>query len=168
MSTRVDLPTRAGMGAAATILVAALIAGMLDISSAFIEFGLKGVSPARILKAIAGGVLGARAFNGGPLTAAFGLCCHFFIALCAAAVFYVLARQFSAIMRHPIASGVLYGIAVYVIMNRLVVPLSALPPRYNPPLLSALHVTEHILCIGLPISMAVRFLSRFGDQSYLI
>jgi hypothetical protein len=55
------------------ILIGGLIAGTLDILAAFIQSGLRGVTPMRVLQAIASGLLGADSFQGGFATAALGL-----------------------------------------------------------------------------------------------
>ena len=47
------------------ILVGGLIAGVLDITDAFVFHGLRGVAPVRILQAIASGLLGRDAFGAG-------------------------------------------------------------------------------------------------------
>src|SRR2546429_6203297 len=54
-----------------------LIAGLLDITSAFVIAGSKGVGPARVLQGIASGLLGSQSFNGGLATAGVGLILHF-------------------------------------------------------------------------------------------
>src|SRR5947208_10292344 len=105
------------------IAIAGLIAGILDITSAFVIAELKGTGSIRMLQGIASGLLGPSSFEGGMATAGLGLAIHFLIAFTAAAVFYVGSRQFSLLTRHAIASGVLYGIAVYVFTYWLVVPL---------------------------------------------
>jgi hypothetical protein len=66
--------------AVSTISLAGVIAGILDISAAFIMFGLRGVPPAKILQGIASGLLGKQAFAGGTGTALLGAMLHFLIA----------------------------------------------------------------------------------------
>jgi hypothetical protein len=52
------------------IFWAGLLCGVMDISAAFINWGVKGVRPARVLRGIASGLLGPKSFNGGIPTAA--------------------------------------------------------------------------------------------------
>jgi hypothetical protein len=52
------------------IILGGLIAGTLDLTSAFIVTGLRGGSHARMLQGIASGLLGADSFTGGAATAA--------------------------------------------------------------------------------------------------
>src|SRR5215813_1882606 len=107
------------------ILYAGLTCGALDITAAFVVYGsMFHVGPVRILHNVASGLLGRNAYSGGLATAALGLLCHFIIAFGAATVFYFLARAFPFLLTQAALWGVLYGIAVYFFMNRIVVPLS--------------------------------------------
>ena len=72
-----------------TIASAGLVAGILDITSAFVIAAIKGVGSMRMLQGIASGLIGAKSFDGGVATAAFGLAIHFLIAFTAATVFYL-------------------------------------------------------------------------------
>ena len=133
-----------------------LLAGGLDITAAFVIYGVRGATPVRILQSIASGLLGAAAFEGGPQTAALGALLHFFIALVAAGVYYAAARKLGVLVGRPVVSGLLYGIAVYVFMNFLVLPLSAAPKRPFVLGMALLILVVHMVFVGLPISLAVR------------
>jgi hypothetical protein len=143
------------------ILWGGLIAGTLDILAAFVNSGLRGVSPARVLQAIASGLLGADSFKGGFATAVFGLVLHFFIATTATAVYYAASRKLKVLVDQPIVCGLAYGVPVYLVMNHLVLPLSAVP--FKPPhTLDAVVTAALILmfCVGLPIGLVVRRYSK--------
>ena len=101
------------------------MSGALDITAAFIVYGYFGLEPMRLLQGIAGGLLGPRTFTGGLTTALLGLLCHFVIAFSAAAVYFAVSRRLPFLVEHAVISSFLYGVAVYVFMNRIVVPLSA-------------------------------------------
>jgi hypothetical protein len=138
------------------IVWAGLIAGALDITAAFVVYGFFGAAPLRILQGIAAGLLGPRAYDGGMATAILGLICHFIIAFGAAAVYFMVSRRMLFLVRHFVTAGVLYGIAVYFFMNRVVVPLS-LARKYPFSLkMMIIGVVIHIFCVGLPISTTVR------------
>jgi len=117
-------------------------------------YGLRGVSPVRILQSVASGLLGAAAYEGGAGTAALGAVLHFFIATVAAAVYYTASRKIPFLARSPVPSGLLYGIAVYLFMNLVVLPLSAVPKRPFVPSLAMIVI--HMLCVGLPIAVVLR------------
>jgi hypothetical protein len=116
----------------AAIFWGGLFAGVFDITQAFIEFGLLGATPYRILQHIAGGILGTRSYQMGWVSAAIGLGCHFTIACTAAAVYYVVSRKIPALVEHAVFCGLLYGEVVFLFMYFVVLPLSALgPARFN-------------------------------------
>lgn len=143
-----------------TILYGGLAAGILDILDAFVFFGFRGVSPVRSLQAIASGVFGTKAFQGGTVMAAAGLAFHFLIALSVAAVYYALARRVRLLVERPILCGLAYGIGVFLVMQYVVLPLSAYRVR---PLSWGVMVNSvliHALGIGVPIALAAAWSAR--------
>jgi len=143
-----------------SIFLAGLTAGLLDITAAFVTAGVRGIKPTRILQFIASGVLGTKSFEGGWETAALGAGLHFMIAFSAAGVFYAASRKLSFMTARPITTGMLYGIAVYLFMYWIVVPLSACRPGPFSISATIIAVITHIICVGLPISLMVRRYSR--------
>ena len=143
--------------ASRAILIGGLIAGALDITFAFIFYSLRGSTPLRILQSIASGLLGASAFRGGLKTAILGFFLHFFIATSAATIFYLVSRKLKFMIEYAIICGILYGLCVYVVMNFVVLPLSAIPfkPSHAASVVIA-GLLIHMFGIGLPISLAVR------------
>ncbi len=146
--------------AVAAIFWAGLIAGVMDITAAFVTWALQGVSPIIILQGIASGLLGPKAFVGGWKTAALGLVCHFVIAFSAATVFYVASRKITFMTRRPIVSGILYGVAVYLVMYWIVMPLSNFHKRPFSWSATVIAVITHMICVGTPISLVVNRYSR--------
>jgi hypothetical protein len=142
------------------VLWAGLVCGVLDITAAFIVYGFFGAKPVPLLQGIASGLLGPRAFQGGPATAMLGFLCHFVIAFGAAAVYFAASRTIPFLIQNAIASGALYGVAVYFFMNRIVLPLSAVAKRPFSLKLMIVGVVIHIFCVGLPISLSVRRFSK--------
>lgn len=138
------------------IVWAGLMAGTMDITAAFVVYGFFGASRLRILQGIASGLLGPQAFEGGAATAALGLLCHFTIAFGAATVFFLLSRKLPFLTRQFVWAGVLYGIAVYFFMGRVVIPLSRVHRNPFSLKMMIIGVTIHIFCIGLPISTTVK------------
>jgi hypothetical protein len=144
-----------------TILLAGVIAGLLDITAAVVTTILREKPPLRMLQSIASGLLGLNSYNGGLKTAAFGLLLHFIIATGWAAVFYAVSRKVGFLVRQPIISGLLYGIFVFCIMNLAVLPLSAFPHKVTFPLSNTIiGVTVIMFCVGLPIALIVRRFSQ--------
>jgi len=147
-------------GAVLAIFWGGLLCGVLDIAYAFALFGALGVRPARLLQGIAGGILGPSAFRGGLETAALGLFLHFFIAYGAATVYYVASRKLHFMVRQAFLAGMLYGVAVHVFMNFVVIPLSAIAHRPFNLGIFVLNGFEHMLLVGLPIALAIRKFSE--------
>jgi hypothetical protein len=148
------------------ILYGGLVAGTLDLAAAFISSWLRaGVGPVRVMQSIASGLLGAAAFTGGAGSAALGVALHFLIATVATAVFYVASRTLRFLVKQPITAGLLYGVAVYLFMNFVVIPLSAVPRRGGAPPLSGRIIGLLIImfCVGLPIALLVRRFERSSD-----
>lgn len=140
------------------ILVGGLICGSMDLTAASVFYGLlRGRSPVRIMQSVASGLLGAEAYNGGAASAVLGVALHFLIAFTATAVFYLLSRRLHFLLKYALPSGILYGIAVYFFMNRIVVPLSAFPHKTAPEITG---IIIHIFCIGIPIALAIRRYSK--------
>lgn len=141
---------------AKAVLYAWLAAGTLDILAAFATNALKGGTPLIVLKAVASGLLGAKAFRGGMDVAMLGLALHFAIMLGIVAVFWIASRKLPFLLSKPILSGPLYGVAVYAFMNLVVLPLSAIAfkPSYSWTSL-ATDITVHMVCVGLPIALIV-------------
>jgi hypothetical protein len=151
METSADHPPLWKVIAGATLLV-----GTLDISDAIIFYGLRGVSPTRILQGIASGVLGRAAFGMGHRSAFLGLFFHFFIAFSATTVFLLASRKLP-LARHPFLYGTLCGVALYCVMNYIVLPLSKIGWRPIPPLIPLINgVAALVFCIGIPLAFIGR------------
>ena len=140
-----------------TVLAAGLLAGALDLGFVLVLYGVRGVSPEKILHGIAAGAVGREAaINGGLATAALGFVAQFVIALGAAAVFYAASRRLRVLIEWPWISGPLYGVAVWLFMKLAVLPLSATPPKLFLPPDWHLILIAHLTCVGLPIAWVVR------------
>ncbi|WP_078014041.1 hypothetical protein [Hymenobacter sp. CRA2] len=142
------------------------MAGTLDIVTAIIVFGvLRGTAtPVQILQSVASGVLGPAAYQGGASSALLGLGLHYLIALIWTTLFVTAARAWPVLRRHWARSGVLYGAAVWALMNLVVVPLSQVPPRPLTPVGIALNLGILVLMIGLPIAYLTRRFYGAGNQ----
>lgn len=153
------------LSALSAIAIGGAVAGVCDITYAITFWAFRGVAATRVLQSVASGLLGAAALKGGWQTAALGLVLHFFIAFSAAAIFYFAARAVPILVRRPILSGILYGLAIFVVMNLVVLPLSAFPRKVTFPLLATTTgVAVHMFLIGLPIALVVRRALRTDER----
>jgi hypothetical protein len=144
------------------ILLGGLAAGILDLTYAVVVSRLlRGTSAVRVFQSVASGLLGEDAYEGGGATAALGVFLHFVIAFGAAFVYVAASRRLPSLVQRPFLWGALYGMAVYLFMNFVVLPLSAFPHELSyPPAVLARGLAGHIVCVGLPIALAAAFASR--------
>lgn len=141
------------------ILVGGGAAAILDGIAATIDFRIRGVSFMRLWQGVASGALGPSSFQRGAASATLGLFFHILIATTAALVFNIGAKYAPALLVHYIASGVIYGIVVFLVMSFAVIPLSAMPPRPFSLAITIRQILVHIFCVGLPISIAAYWYS---------
>lgn len=128
-----------------------------DLIFAFIYYGQNGATPVRIMQSVASGVLGGSAKEGGVPAALLGTVLHYFIAICAAFVFYFAARKLSWLIRHPLISGCVFGIGMHLTMNFIVLPLSAYPRHVSFTTESfIITILGHMILVGQPIAWMVR------------
>ena len=107
------------------ILLAGLLAGTLDISSAFVDYYIAtGKNPAGILNYVASGLLGKAAFGDGAMFPVLGLLLHYIIAMSFTFFFFYIYSKLSLQKINWILTGILYGIFIWLVMNLVVVPLS--------------------------------------------
>jgi uncharacterized membrane protein YagU involved in acid resistance len=139
------------------VLVGGSIAGTLDILFAISFASYDGVPPADLLQTVASGLLGNAAFSGGIPTAALGLVLHFGMSYLWAGIFVVAARRLPRLVRQPMLYGVLFGVAVFLTMRLVVLPLSDFPYRVTfKPLSTILDLLSHTFLFGVPIALAAR------------
>jgi len=137
--------------------VAALVAGTLDFCVVRIYWNSVGITFARIGQAVAKGWYGDASTAGGLHTALVGTVAHFGI-MFAFMLTYLLAAQRVAFMRRsPVASAIAYGLATFVLMNYVVVPLSraAHPMKYDAWFLTSIGV--HVFLVGFGAMFAERW-----------
>jgi len=147
------------------ILYAAVLVSVLDITAACINLGVAyGFGPLRVLKGVAGGLLGRSAIEGGFATAALGLAMHFTMALTVTTIFYALSRRLPLPQKlwGVVAVGLLYGAAVFAVNNFATAPFLSwvrslylhTPILFRPPM-GWWQLIIHLFCVGLPIALVM-------------
>lgn len=137
------------------IVVATLIAGTLDILSAFAFAGMSGTKPLAVLRFVASGPFGAAA-GPTPGWAAIGLAVHFAIMACMAAAYMAAASRMPALLRHPIAAGLAYGLLLWIVMYWMVLPMRFGMPVPNTLWAVANQLFSHCILTGVPIALVAR------------
>lgn len=139
------------------ILCGGLVAGTLDIGSASL---INWLNPIVILHAIASGILGSASFLYGWHAALLGLILQWAMSLLIATIYVSAASRISWLKRQWVPAGVAYGIIIFVVMNYVIVPLSAAP--FKPHFIIS-KIIENLLAMilfGLIIAWCTRFYSR--------
>jgi len=159
MATASSLPLTARRSLVRPIVLGGFIIGIVQfVLQEWIVFSVLQQNPLMaVLQYITSGILGNAAFEGGIATALIGVHINFFISLVIAGVFILSAERIPLLRRHAIAGALLYGIGVFIVMNMLVIPLSAapvIPPPTLPWLIEI--VVDHMLVVGLPLGILVR------------
>ena len=138
-------------------LIAGLIAGTLDIIAACTHYYINtGKNPTNVLKYIASAVFGkTQVAAGGSIMIFWGLLFHFIIATSFAGFFVFIYSLWKALSRQIILAGLLYGIFVWAVMSRLVVPffMGAQPFDIRKAWIGILIL---MFMIGLPIALITK------------
>jgi uncharacterized membrane protein YagU involved in acid resistance len=146
-----------------TVIACGITAGSLDGLAAIIIYGpvFGRTSIQRIFQGIASGLFGHSAMLGGWRYTFYGILLHYLIATLFSAAYGIGYAQFSFLKKRWVRNGVLYGLFVWIIMNKLVLPLAGMPVSVS---LSAMAtgILILILCVGMPIAGITQF--TFRDQ----
>lgn len=139
------------------LVVAAVVVAVLDMLLATTFWALRGVAPARVLQSVASGLIGRAAYAGGTATALLGLLLHLSIAFAMVLAYDLAALRLPWLVRRPSLWGPLYGVALYLVMTWIVVPLSAAAHASPSVAWAATSVFSHVVLVGLPCAWFVRF-----------
>lgn len=146
------------MGLLADIVRIGLIAGTLDIAENLLFNAARGVSPKTVFQFIASGLIGRHAFHAGEFSVALGLTIHYSIAVFWTAVYFVMSRRMTVLIRRPVLSGILFGGTVYLCMNMLVLPFTRIPHQAAAMTFASRMsgVLALLFCFGLTIALLVQ------------
>jgi hypothetical protein len=143
-------PTARTLPISRAILYATLVVGVLDATDGVVFGAVHGQNPIQVLQWIASSLLGARSFSGGFASAGLGLVLHFAISLVVVTIYILASRRIAVLRAQWVLVGLLYGAAVWAVMNLLVLPLTAV--GHSPIPIAALlnGIIGHALFVGLP------------------
>ena len=153
---------RAWPAIAKAALYGGIAAGPPDI---LVAAAINRVPPLLILKAVASGLLGASAYRPGASAVLTGLLLQILMSVVIAGIYAFAAFRIGFLRYRPLLGGLLYGTGVFVVMNLVVVPLSAMTPR---PAVTPLLVVLNLLAMfvfGVIVSLiAARLVRRALDH----
>ena len=143
-----------------TIALGGLAIGILDFIDASTFFPLYyGISFQQVWWGPASGIVGREAAKaGGWNTALLGVLMHFVVAFCVATVYYLFSRNISFLIKHPIISGLAFGVIANYVMQIVIIPLSARGGSptavFGEPVGAMLNsIIGHALFVGLPVAL---------------
>lgn len=146
---------------AAAVLLVGTAAAVVEMVPILPIQAALGVPPARVLQAIASGLLGRAAFSGGAGTVVLGAALHWLICVLATLLFHVVAERWRVPDARPWLAGCALGVGAYAVMRYLVLPLSAVAYRpASEPRMVATSLAVHVLGFGLPVAFLDRALRR--------
>jgi hypothetical protein len=122
-----------------------------------------GRSPLIVFQYIASGILGDAAFSGGMASVILGIACHFFIALTWSAVFFFLQPATCRFIKGTAGKSILYGVIIWIIMNLVVRPLSAVDQ--GPFTATKIFTGAGILIVAAGLPMAFLFDRYYTGRS---
>ena len=139
-------------------VIGGLIIGTADaiIYHWFVSSVLGGYLLISVFQYIASGALGESAFAGGIVTALLGALFHFLISIVIAGVFILSVDRIPFLRRLAFVSALLYGFGVFIVMNMIVIPLSATPPVPAPTTPQLIvNIMDHVIIVGLPLGILI-------------
>ena len=141
-----------------TVFWIGLVAGTLDITENIVFNHFRGVTMKMIFQYIASGLIGMKSFSLGAESVALGVAIHYAIAMTWTVIFYFLSRKLLILTRQAAICGLVYGGVVYVIMNFVVLPLTAVPHSAKAMTVASRvsGVLALLFCIGLTIALLTR------------
>jgi len=139
-----------------TVLGAGLFAGILDAIAAILIYlysGGKNIN--RVFQYIASAIFGKAAFSGGLLMVLYGIIFHLLIACSFAMFFFLLYPRLKILSRHPVFSGLLYGVLIWMFMNLILLPITRVTQAPFHFMQSIVGMIVVMFLVGLPISLII-------------
>ena len=151
---------------ARTLLLTGLVAGLLDGTAASIQYVAKtGNSPDRVFSYIAGALFAPGTF-GPTLTVVMGVLMHLSLAMWWTTLFFFCAPRVALLRANPLIVGPIYGVFVWAMMNRVLVPLTRIGPPKSFNVSAAVQAAAIlVVCIGIPAALGFRTLTRNNSEA---
>lgn len=166
MTNTNNITSGASRSAVTTIIRAGLLAGTLDILSAFTYYYIKTEkNPLNVLNYVSKVALGETTFSSNGLQQASGLLVHFTIAFGWTILFFILYPRLRFLQLNKFITAVVYGIFVWAMMNVVILPLWNNKPFAYKGESTIVNCLILMVAIGMPLSlMASRYYSKKEKQ----
>lgn len=132
------------------ILYAMLVVGVLDATDGIVFFATQGKNPIQVLQYIASSLLGVHSFSDGLASAGLGLILHFAVSLVVVTFYILVSRRITVLRTQWVLLGLLYGLAVWSVMNLVFLPHTAIVSGPLTGAVLANGLIGHALFVGLP------------------
>lgn len=133
------------------VLMLGLLVGTLDITGAIINYVIAtGKNPIAIFRYIASALFDTS--MPALFLAVMGLIMHYCIALGWTVLFFFIYPRLRFLRQSQVATGMLYGIFIWIMMTLVFLPLTRIPPLPVRPMQAAIGIGILIVAIGLPLS----------------
>lgn len=134
-----------------------LLVGLLDITAAMLSFYLStNKSPLIVLKFITSAVCGPEAYAGGTASILLGLLLHFLVAFMFTLVFFLLYEPGKLYRYNQYLIGLVYGIFIWVVMNKLVLPMTQIKQQPFSWFEAAKGMLILVAMIGMPLAIMLK------------
>lgn len=134
-----------------------IIAGTLDILAAFVQAYITNkVSPGIVLKYIASGAFGDKAFVGSFDMIFAGLVFHFTIAFACTSIFFLLYPKLKFLHHKVLLNSIIIAIIAWITTTQVIMPLSKIDPPIFHLVKELRAITILIVCVGLPIAYSAK------------
>lgn len=134
-----------------------LLVGVLDITAAMLSFYLStGKSPEIVLKFIASAVQGTDAYIGGMASILLGIALHFLVAFLFTLFFFLLYKPMTLHRYTIYLTGVVYGIFIWFVMNKLVLPMTSAKQQSFKWVEAGRAMLILITMVGLPLAFMLK------------
>lgn len=136
------------------IFGATIFTGSLDIVLAILWYAVlqKKTTALKILQSISSGLFGMPAYRGGMPMALIGLFLHYFITLLFVMFYFSIYPMVRPLKIYPLFSGILYGLAIWMLMNLIILPFTFRSLGTIELSSAVTGVSILILGIGIPLS----------------
>jgi uncharacterized membrane protein YagU involved in acid resistance len=154
-----------GLSSLRPILVGGLIAGTVDIGAASL---INILNPVVILHFIATGILGQAALSAGAGVTWLGLILQWAMSVIIAAIYFIVTAWLPTLRRKWVLGGLLSGIVIFLVMNFVVVPLSAAPVTFRDAVMRihTLKAAENLIAMFV-FGLIVSFVASRGGEGQL-